>query len=133
MRYCVDTWFLIQLSEKKEKAERILKESRGGKDHLVVPSITFTELTRILLHKGKKMEEIYESIRKLEKINKTQISNTTKELVLEAGKISFSFGIPTVDSIIASTAKLMKCDAILTDDSDYTKFCKQNNIKLKNW
>ena len=132
MKYCVDTWFLIQISKDDEKAKNILRET-GGKEHLIIPSITFTELTRKLLRKGKKMDEISEIFRELEKNRKVQISHTTKELVLEAGKLGHTFSIPTIDSIIASTAKLMGCNMILSNDSDYTKFCKQNKIKLKNW
>ena len=133
MKYCVDTWFLIELSKDNQKAHRIIKEVTNGKDYLIIPSITFTELVRKLLHKGKKIDYILEIFKKLEKIKKVQISQTTKEIVLEAGKISFTFSIPTVDSIIASTAKMMDCDEILSKDSDYVDFCKRNKIKLMNW
>ncbi len=132
MKYCVDTWFLIQLSKKNKKAERVIKETVDGKTRLIIPSITFVELTRKMLKRGK-MKKIFEFIDNLEKNEKIQISQTTKELVLEAGKISYTFNIHTVDSIIAATAKEMECKAILSKDSDYTKFCKTNKIKLKNW
>ncbi len=133
MRYCVDTWFLIQLTKKNEKAEKIMRETVTGKTYLIIPSVTFTELTRKLLQRGKKIKIVLDFIEKLEKNKKVQISQTTKEIVVEAGKISFSFNIPTVDSIIASTAKMMECNAILSKDSHYENFCKTSKIKLKNW
>ncbi|MBL7170252.1 MAG: type II toxin-antitoxin system VapC family toxin [Candidatus Aenigmarchaeota archaeon] len=133
MKYCGDTWFLIQFSKGNEKAERILKEVTDGKDYLIIPSITFTELIRKLLHKGRKIDEVLDIFKNLEKVKKIQICQTTKEIVVEAGKISHTFNVPTVDSIIASTAKMMKCDIILSKDDDYEKFCKTNKIKLKNW
>jgi len=133
MKYCADTWFLIQLSKRSEKAERIIKETTTGKDHLIIPSITFSELTRKFLKSGKKMDVVLSFVESLEKNPKIQISNTTKEIVLESGKLSYTFNMPTVDSIIASTAEMMNCNAILSKDSHYVDFCKRNNIKLMNW
>jgi predicted nucleic acid-binding protein len=53
--------------------------------------------------------------------------------MINCGKISLTFDIPLIDAIVASTAKDLSCDSILSDDEHYEKFCRQNRIKLLRW
>ncbi len=133
MRHCADTWFLLLLSDKDEKALNILRKSVSGKDHLIIPSIVLGEYTRNYLKKGKIIKKVESFVNGLKVKPKIEIVQTTNEITIEAGKISHTFGIPLIDSIIASTAKHMNCHDILSNDKHYEKFCKKEKVKLKRW
>ncbi len=51
MKYCIDTWFFVKLSESDPAALKLVKETK--KNSFIVPSVTLLELTRSAIRKGK--------------------------------------------------------------------------------
>lgn len=133
MKHCADTWFLLLLAERDEKACKILREVTQGKDRLVIPGVVIAELTKKLLMRGKKLKEVKEFVKDLEKERKMSLVQTSKEITIDSGSISLTFSMPLIDALIASTAKNLDCDSILSDDRHYEKFCKKHRIKLMRW
>lgn len=131
--HCADTWFLLLLAEREEKASRIFREVIEGKDYLIIPAVVIAEFVKELLMRGKKLKEIEEFVDELERVKKMSVIQISKELAINSGSISLTFNMPMIDSIIASTARNLSCDSILSDDDHYEKFCKQNEIKLMRW
>ena len=64
---------------------------------------------------------------------KIEIVHTTNDIVIEAGKISQTFGIPLIDSLIASTSIITNCDTIISKDRHFLTFCKRKGIKQLKW
>jgi predicted nucleic acid-binding protein len=51
----------------------------------------------------------------------------------EAAKISVSYEIPAIDSMVAATSKLLECDRLLSDDSHLKKLDGKKYIKIESW
>lgn len=133
MKYCADTWFLLKLSEKEPKAIDHLREVRTGKDELIVPMIVVSETYRKLFERGTSEKVIETIFSELEAVNKVEFLTMDKQIAIESAKVSFSNSVPLIDSVIAATYKLTKCDFVLTDDDDLKKLHKKKYLKIKNW
>ena len=46
MRYCADTWFIIELFAKNPKALQYIHDAKIGKTRILVPIIVFAEATK---------------------------------------------------------------------------------------
>lgn len=133
MRLCADTWFLLLLSEKEPKSLDLLRGVISGKDELVVPMIVVSETYRKLFERGAS-EKLIESIfGELEQMNKVQFVPIDKQIAIETSKVSFSFKVPLIDSIVASTSKLFKCHFLLGKDEDFRFLQKKGYVRLKYW
>ncbi len=51
MKYCADTWFILNLFEKDIKSVNILQEIKYGKANLVIPIAVYAESVKKLLQK----------------------------------------------------------------------------------
>jgi len=129
MKYCLDTWFLVKLSEKDPKAIKILK---GSKNTFVIPSVVILEITKIGLQRGikKKTDSLISQLLVTKNI---EIISCNTEIAKKAGEISGNYGIPTVDSIIAATTISTKCHKLLSEDSHFDKLHKKKLIKKQSW
>ena len=56
-----------------------------------------------------------------------------KAIAQEAARLSLSFHVPLIDSIVAATCTLTGCDLLLTGDSDYEPLTKRRYVKLRSW
>lgn len=133
MRYCVDTWFLIKLAQKDTRAIEIKRNAIEGKDRLFLPTIVITEIFRKLYQKGKRESDIESFLRNLITSEKIKTVFLDETIAKEAAKISFSYSVPTVDSIVIATYKNSDADFILTDDFDIKKLGKKKIVKVENW
>jgi predicted nucleic acid-binding protein len=133
MRYCADTWFLLLLSEKDSTAVDVLRGVISGKDELVIPMVTVSETYRKLFERGTSEKVIATIFNELELIDKVQFVPIDKLIATESGKVSFSYSVPLIDSIVAATGKLLKCHFILGKDEDLKKLQRKRYIKLKFW
>jgi predicted nucleic acid-binding protein len=133
MRYCADTWFLLLLSEKDSTAVDVLHGVISGKDELVIPMVTVSETYRKLFERGASERVIETIFNELELIDKVQFVPLDKRIAIESGKVSFSYSVPLIDSIVAATGKLLKCHFILGKDEDLKKLQRKKYIKLKFW
>ena len=130
MKYCMDTWFFIKLSEKDPTALKLIKETK--KNSFVVPTVTVLELTRIAIRKGK-LKDINDLISSLIRAKNIEVIDCDIKIAGKAGEISAIYNIPTVDSIIVTTAILNKCHKLLSDDSHFDKLQKNKLFKKYCW
>jgi predicted nucleic acid-binding protein len=132
MKYCADTWFLIELSKSEPKALKIMRNMGKHKNKIVIPSVVILEITRISIRSGKD-QILDELIKSLELHKNVEIVDCNLEISKKAGKISANYNIPSVDSIIAATAILYNSDRLISKDSHFMKLNKSKLIKLKYW
>jgi predicted nucleic acid-binding protein len=130
MKYCVDTWFFVKLSEQDPTAMKLIKETK--KNSFVVPSVTILELTRSAIRKGK-LKNLNDLISSLMKGKNIKIIDCNIEIAQKAGEISASYNIPSIDSIIAATSIIHNCNKLLSEDSHYNKLHKNRLIKKYSW
>jgi len=133
MKYCVDTWFLLELFRNTEKASRIFKETIEGKNKLVIPTISILELIRLSIRTGEKLSKVESMLNELKISQKVQVIVLDETIAKEAAKVSVSYNISTVDSIIAATCKISECDKLLSKDDDLVGLAKKKYLKIENW
>jgi predicted nucleic acid-binding protein len=132
MRYAADSWFFIKFMEKDSKAIALWEDIKYGKGRLAVPSVVITEIVKKFLTRGlnKELDMLILGLNSSEKIF---IIDLTREIAEEAGKLGYSFNVPTIDSIVLATAIKTGHNNIISDDSDYKKAEKQGKIKRIRW
>lgn len=130
MKYCIDTWFFVKLSESDPAALKLVKETK--KNSFIVPSVTLLELTRSAIRKGK-LKNIENLVTSLMKAKNVEVVDCNIEIAKKAGEVSASYNIPSIDSIIASTSIIYKCHRLLSDDSHFDKLQKNKLIKKYRW
>lgn len=132
LKYCVDTWFFLQLANQHPKAINVWKEVKEGKGRLVVSTVVIAETVKHLLRKNlnKYLDSLSEAFRTSDKIT---IIDVTKEIAEDGGKYSFGQNIPTIDGIILSTAIKTEHRNILSDDTHYKTAEKQKLVKRIFW
>jgi predicted nucleic acid-binding protein len=130
MRYCLDTWFFIKLSESDPKALKLIKETK--KNSFIIPSVTILELTRSAIRKGK-LKDLNDLISSLMKGKNIEIIDCDVKIAKKAGEMSASYNIPSIDSIVASTAIIHNCNKLLSEDSHFNKLHKNKVIKKQSW
>lgn len=133
MKYCADTWFLIKLAEKDDKALDKKRSVIEGKDRIFIPTIVITEFFKKLMQKGKKEREMESFLRNLTASEKIKTVFLDETIAKESAKVSISYGIPTVDSIVAATYKISKSDKLLSDDEHLKKLEKKKYLKIEFW
>jgi len=133
LKYCSDTWFLIKLYEKEEKAIEIIKEIRFGKGRLIIPAVVYTETGRKLMKRGVSLKDINAFFENLFNSNKIEFIVIDKSISDEVIKLCNSFNIAIMDSFIAASYKLFDCDFLLSGDSDYDLLVKHKYLKRKSW
>jgi predicted nucleic acid-binding protein len=132
MKYCADTWFLIELGKSEPKATKIVKNLGKHKNSLIIPSVVILELTRFSIRNGKKpiLDELIKSIQWHQSID---IVDCDLKISKEAGELSANYNIPSVDSIIAATAIIHNCHRLISEDNHFQKLVKNRLIKLIKW
>ncbi len=129
MRYCADTWFIIELFAKNPKAVQYIYEAKTGKTRIIVPIIVFAEATKKLLQKGVPQRLVDDFFSSVEASDKIELVLLDKAIAQEAAKISLSFNVPLIDALVAATTKLTGCDALLSGDDDYALLVKKNYLR----
>ncbi len=133
MKYCADTWLILSLSDKDEKAVSILRSVKEGKSHLIIPAVVFAEATKKLLQRGvqqKSIDLFWEGVEQSEKVKLIPVERT---IAREAAHVSLTYGVPLIDSLVAATAKLTSCDMLLSADSDYALLARKGYVKVQSW
>jgi len=133
MKYCADTWYVLNLFSKEENSIRIFNDIRLGKDFLILPVIVISESYKKLLQHGiseKLIDSFFESIDVSDKIEIVFIDNV---IAKECAKVSLSYSIPLIDSIIAATARLTDCNFLLSDDKHLKLLHRKRYVKVKSW
>ncbi len=133
MKYCADTWFILQAFAKNGNAISLIEETRKGKVRIIIPIITFAESHKKLMQRGisqKLIDNFFEGVEASEKIELILID---KAIAGEAARISHSYNVPLIDSLVAATSKLTGCDILLSEDSDYSSLVKSKYIKTQSW
>lgn len=129
MRYCADTWFIIELFAKNPKAVQYIYEAKTGKTRILVPIIVFAEATKKLLQKGISQRLVDDFFSSVEASDKIELVLLDKAIAQEAARISLSFNVHLIDALVAATTKLTGCDALLSGDDDYTLLVKRNYLR----
>ena len=133
MRYCADTWFIIELFAKNLKALQYIHDAKIGKTRIIVPIIVFAEATKKLLQRGISQQIINEFFSGVEASEKIELVLLDKAIAQEAAKISMSFSLPLIDALVAATSKLTGCDALLSGDEDYTLLVQKKYLKRESF
>lgn len=133
MRYCVDTWFILSLFNQDEKSEQILRETKEGKVRLIISVVVFAESTKKLLQKGISQSIIDSFWDGVESSEKMQLVMLDKSVAKEAAKVSLSYNVPLIDSLVAATCKIYGCNALLSGDGDYRVLVKNKYLKMISW
>jgi predicted nucleic acid-binding protein len=132
MKYCADTWFFIELSKQEPKALKIINTLKKSKNILIVPSVVILELTRRAIRTGTK-KYVDDLINTMKSVKNILIAECDVDIAEKAGEISAVFNIPSIDSIIAATSIINKCNKLISDDSHFNKLKKSKLIKLVSW
>ena len=133
MKYCADTWFILQAFAKNTTAISIIEETRRGKVRIIIPIITFAESHKKLMQRGVSQRLIDDFFEGVEASEKVELILIDKAIAGEAARISHSYNVPLIDSFVAATSKLTACDLLLTGDSDYNLLIKSKYIKTQSW
>ncbi len=133
MNYCADSWFLLELIHGALKANAIFREVKERKSRIVIPAVAIAETTKLLLHRGKTRSDVVSFFTSLDQSDKISIVSLDKNLAIAAGAISISYGVPLIDSIVATTAHTHQCEILLAKDSHYAPLIKKKYVKLHNW
>jgi len=133
MKYCSDTWFLLELYNKSDEAMKIFEEVIEAKSKIIIPTISIMELLRIAITRGEKLDKIESLIKELKATQKVQVAVLDEQIAMEAAKISVSYSIPSIDSIIAATHAITNCDFLLAKDNHIMGLQKKKYLKIKNW
>ena len=56
-----------------------------------------------------------------------------RTIAKEAAKISLSFHVPLIDSLVAAASKITGCHCLLASDSDYGLLIKKKYLKVQSW
>lgn len=131
MRYCADTWFILQLFAKSEKAFSILKNVKYGKDLLLVPFIAVAETYRELSRRGTKQKDIDMFFDALFASAKIQFVSPDIEIAKESARISVSYNLPLIDAVVVSTSKLLGCIALSADS--HIKSLHKKYVEVQGW
>jgi predicted nucleic acid-binding protein len=133
MRYCSDTWFLLKLASKDEKANEIMEEIIKGKSILFIPAVCIAEFTRHMIRKGYKKELIENIISTISEADSIFIGIVDERIAYEAGKLSASYNIPTIDAIISFICLENKCNFLLSPDIHFEILEKRKILKRLFW
>ena len=133
MKYCADTWFILEVFEGVPKAINLINETRTSTSSVIIPIIVYSEAIKKLMQKGFSDKVIEEFFFGLELSKKINFIVPYKEIAKEAVKISLTNNLPLIDSFVAATSKLMECDILLAKDSDYKILEKKKYLKIMNW
>ncbi len=133
MRYCADTWFLLSLFYGEDKAKNVLTNTEFGKDFIFISNITYAETIRKLFQKGNSQYRIQNFFDLIKNTGKVSFISPDFKIAEESARLSLSYGLHLIDSFVASTAKLMDCDILLSDDSDFQPLIKKKYIKVQSW
>ncbi len=133
MKYCADTWFMLEAFGKNPHALQLMQGTVTGKERVIIPIIVFVEATKKLLQRGISQNFIDEFFSTVEASEKVELFPLDKAIGQEAARISLSFHVPLIDSLVAATAKLTECDVLLGKDDDYQLLAKAKYLKIRNW
>lgn len=133
MRYCADTWFILSLFNRDVKSIQIIKETKEGKVYLILPVIVLAESTKKMLQKGVPQQTIDLFWGGIEASEKAKLIPIDKAIAKEAAKISLTYSLPMIDSLVAATANLTGCDVLFSGDSDYQLLAKKKYLKVQSW
>ncbi len=133
MRYAADTWFLLFLWNKDETAQRIMSDVNGGKARLLIPYAAVAEATKKLMQRGNSAERIESFWSLLEASEKIRFISLEKSVALEGARVSMTYGIPTMDALIAASAKLSGCNMLISGDADMAKLARKKYLAVKSW
>jgi len=133
MRYCVDTWFLLELNKRDERAVRIFRETLEGKNRMIIPTVTVLELIRSNIKAGERLSKSDSMLNELKATQKVQLIALDETVAKEAAKVSITHGVPTIDSVVAATCKLSNCDRLLSKDSHLKKLDSKKYLQIECW
>lgn len=103
MKVWPDTWFFVQLSKEHPKAVDVLRKVAKGKDRLMDGSIDRSKYFDVI--------------------------DLDVTIAKAAGKLSATYGIPTVNAIIAQTCISERCGKVLTDDNHFDTLEKNEIVE----
>ena len=133
MRYCADTWFILAVFAKEAHAIALIEETKRGKTRIIIPVIVYAEATKKLMQKGIPLDIIEEFFEGVEASEKIELVLIDKLIAQEAAKVSLTFHVPLIDSLVASTTKLTGYDVLLSGDTDYENLVKRKYLKVFSW
>lgn len=133
MKYCGDTWFLLHLFEKDANAVALIEDTKRGKARFVIPMVAYAEAIKKLMQRGAPRDIIEQFFMAVEASEKVELTPVDKSVAEEAARVSLTFSVPLIDSMVAATARLTGCDVLLSGDSDYSLLAKRKYLKVQSW
>lgn len=133
MKYCADTWFIIEAFDKSVEAINIIQEVRTGKGRIVIPIIVLAESTKKLMQKGVPSKLITQFFDGVEASDKVELITVDRTIAVESAHLSLSFNLPLIDSLVAATSKLTGCDVLLSGDEHYRLLVKKKYLRVRSW
>ncbi len=133
MRYCADTWFLLELFERDPRALLLFEEVKSGKDWLYISTIAYAETFKKLFHRGIPEDTIDAFFDRLAATSKSSLVTPDARIAKEAAKVSLTFRVPLIDAFIAATAKVLDCNVLLSKDADFAILARKKYLKVRSW
>lgn len=124
----LDTGFFIAMMRGNEEAKELWKEFRVRRIRPIISVLTVGELFYILLkEQAPEPLRVTDSLRRIAKV-----INVDNEIVLKAGELKNRHKIPYVDSLIAATVLIAKCNEFITSDRNHMICLEDYGLKVKN-
>jgi predicted nucleic acid-binding protein len=127
----LDTWFFFQLKNKNQKAIDFWKNVIRGKQRIMLSVIVLYELGINMYAIGE--PEFYEGVKRtIANTPNIHLIDVNFDVIEEAARLKYSFGLPTLDSLIVASYRVKKCREIVTEDEDIINLAKKGLIGIKN-
>ncbi len=133
MKYCADTWFILEAFSKNPQAVALIQETRAGKTRIVISIMVYAEASKKLMQRGISQDVIEQFFDGVEASEHVELILVDKAIAREAARLSLSFHVPLIDSVVAATCTLTGCDLLLSGDGDYEPLTKRRYLKLRSW
>ncbi len=133
MKYCADTWFILEVLNKNQNGMRLFNESKTGNNRIIVPIVVYAESIKKSMQLGLPINQVSDFFETAKILGKIFIYSPNEETAKEAAKISLTNNLALIDSFVAATSKLMGCDILLAKDNDYKILEKKKYLKVMNW
>lgn len=112
----IDTGFLLLVGEQQPRCLELWSEINQGEHLLIISTLCLAEYTAFQIQRSK-LDTAEQFIQVLETLESVSIVPVSKGIATQSARYRVGMRLPTVDSIIFSTALFEKCNLFLTTDS----------------
>jgi len=130
MVLAADTGFLILLGAHNSRAAALWMETEQGNHFLVLSTLSIAEYLAFHIQRGN-LADAESFVERLQNLDNTEIVAVSFEIAERSARYRIGMKLPTVDSIILTTAHLKGCELFVTTDSVFDQAAVRNLIPVE--